>query len=697
MTKNFPSIMRYGNNHQVKMLVEAGRGFALCAAALLLTMGVSRAQNATQSLSLSAGWNSVWLEVEPRYAAGDTVLNDPAVPGDDETLVAGDSLVGQPKAPQDIFTNAAITTIVTPKPLAGLAEFFGNDPGSISTFNQAEWRQWLRIDPSGSNNLSRISGNRPYLVEVGAGTTAFSLPVTGEARFFRPSWTPDRYNLLGFGIKGTISFEDFFSPAAGAHPVGRIYSLAPNGNWAVVNPTDPILDGVAYWIFCNGPSKYMGPVAVDFDLAVTGALNFGGPADAVTVGALKLDLEELVFSNRGGTPATPSLDLITADTGSGDLSLSVVKPIPASLGYMLAPGAGVDTSPGVTASPASLGETIAAQSTAVLSLGAQRNWITGQVGRTNLYRLATGNPGVQFWLPISALNSSIQLPSDTLPETPAGNVAGLWVGEVIIDSVTSIVEDGAPTRPAAGSAPVRILLHSDASGSVSLLSQVTIMQTKTADPEVAPVPVLVVDRRRLPFFEGVKERNGKRVGLPLDAVAFDMPRDTSLAAQSENPVTPDSDDLIDMIVAESTSPSTNWSSGQAIYPDRASVDPAAIDSYLLFRSIRPPALKELYKLSLPLTGAIGAGKTVATSPGSLVVDSFHRSNPFRHAFHKKHARGPKITRELTIVFDSDQPIPDRLTGSFRELMRGAIKSNLELTGRLELRRVSAVDSLEGAQ
>jgi hypothetical protein len=248
-------------------------------------------------------------------------------------------------------------------------------------------------------------------------------------------------------------------------------------------------------------------------------------------------------------------------------------------------------------------------------------------------------------------------------------------------------------RPAAGSTPLRVILHCDAAGAVRLLSQVTVMQGKTADPGTPAIPVLVVNQARIPFFEGIRERNGKRVGVRIESVAYDMPRDTSVAAQGESPLDPAADDIIDMIVAESTSPVTRWLSGAGLYPNRAAVDQAAIDSYLLFRSIRPPALKEVYLPSLPVSGAVGAGKTVRTNPGTLTLDPFHRSNPFRHAYHQNHPRGPRIGREMEIVFDSAQPAPDRLRGSYRETLSGLTKSILTVTGAIEIRRVSKVASL----
>lgn len=636
---------------------------AVLAGALALA-APAHAQTTTQSVSLTAGWNSVWLEVDPVY---DTGAN-----------------AGQAKAPQDVFANAAIQVVATPKPLAGLAEFFGADPGTIGTFNQAEWEQWKRTDPTGSNNLAMTFGNRPYLIQVAAGTATFNLQVTGKARFFRPTWTPDRYNLVGFGLEGTPTFQAFFGPSGATHPVGKIFRLnAASGAWEHVVGADPMTSGRAYWVFSAGPSSYMGPVAVDFDNAITGRLNFGGPSDAVPTGTgtdvMQLDLEECLFSNLGSAAATPQLDLIATSTGTGTLDLHVVNPID---GLSYTRGNQVDSTVGAGAG-AALGETIQPLKSATLTLGAKRNGTFGAGGRTNLYRLKTGASSASFWFPVTALDSD--LPAAAVAAGAATPTAGLWVGEVSVSAVTSIVETDPTPRPAAGSAPIRILLHSTGSA-VRLLSQVTIMQTKTADPAVAPVPVLVVDPAKIPFFEGVKERNGKRVGLRLATVAYDMPRKTDVASQSTG-----AGDLVDMIVAESTSPVTDWASGKNLYLTRAAVTPAAIDSYLLFRSIRPPALKEVYATSVPVSGSLGAGQTVT---GTLTLDPFHRSNPFRHAYHQQHPKGPQISRAMTLTFDPSQSIAERLLGSYSETISGLTKTPLVLTGRVEFRRVSTVATLE---
>jgi len=252
---------------------------------------------------------------------------------------------------------------------------------------------------------------------------------------------------------------------------------------------------------------------------------------------------------------------------------------------------------------------------------------------------------------------------------------------------------------------LRVILHADAGGVVRLLSQVTVMQTKTADPNVAPVPVLVVDPAKIPFFEGVKERNGKRVGVRLDSIAYDMPRKLDALSQQnlindpnflkltslpENLQNALAKDPSIRTVADNT---LIASSTTAINAAKATI-PNLLPGYLLSSNIRPSKLTEAYRLSLQASGSIGAGQSVTAM---VNLDPFHRSNPFRHAYHQNLPKGPDINRTISVTFDSAQPTADRLSGAFTETLRGLIKSDLTVTGRVEFRRISPVALLEGAQ
>lgn len=650
-------------------LRQLAAGLAVC----LTGLSAARAVEVTQSVTLSAGWNAVWFEVEPVDADG------------------------RPLPPATVFENPSIAAVASPKPLAGLSEFFATEPGSVTSFNQDEWLQWKRSDPADQNNLAAIEGNRPYLVQV-QGTQAVVLTLTGKARFFRPQWTPDRYNLVGFGLRDGMTFDAFFRPSGTTHPIDRIFTLNPaTGNWERVTGSQTMASGRAYWVFCAGPSKYMGPVSVDFDFATTGALDFGGALDAVPVGsgvdAMQLDLEEIVLTNAGPSAAVPELDLIAQEAAAGQLALHVVRPRNDAIGYSR--GNQVDSSPGAGAS-ASLGETVATGQTAVLTLGAKRNW-ADLLPRTNLYRLHTGG-GASFWLPVRADRGSAQAGAQS---TLASEVTGLWVGEVKFDNATSMVEDGSPLRPAAGSSTMRMILHSDEAGVVKLLSQVTVMRTKSADPGLPAEPVLVVDPAKIPFFEGIKERAGKRVGLRLESVAYDMPRlvdGTSQAALLEDPkfVLLTSLDT-PLKEALGTDPSLRTETQKNLIANSTTEINAAkqaiaglLPGYLLSSTTRPPKLAERYAQSVGLSGSLGAGQTVS---GSLVLDPFHRSNPFRHAFHRDLARGPQITREFRLVFDPTQEVAGCLRATCTETIRGLVRSELKLAGRVEFSRVSPVASL----
>jgi hypothetical protein len=699
------------------------------------------AQSATQSITLVPGWNAVWLEVTPTVASGNNE--------------------GLPQSPEEVFRDHPIIKVLSPKPLAGTAEFFADGPSDVTTFfNQPEWEQWHKQTQLG-DNLASIIGNRPYLIQTDQVAT---LQITGTVRFHRPNWAPDRYNLVGFGLQGIPTFESFFAASGTTHPTNQIYRLIPRtGNWVRVDdPTSETMNSnECYWVFSAGVSNYMGPVAVDFKGSTSGTLSFGGPDDVRAVGTgastLNLDLEEITFTNLSNSETSePALDLINLDDESGTLALRAVTPDPDSLRYI--PGNLIDTIPGPTANPSGLAERVAPLSSATLTIGASREWTTGRVARTNVYRLQTG-AGSAFWLPVRASLNSVQLASDTLRENEAA-VAGLWVGEVSVTGVASIVEDGSPVRTASVPAPIQILLHSDASGRVNLLSQVTIMQTRTADPSIPSVPVLVVDPARIPFFEGIEERNGKLAGLRLESVAFDMPRDIRVASQSDSDPTGTqlvsgtfdsqtatslTDDDVNFtnvlpagsrylveITGATASHGTvvevnSWSNHAltglsgvvaddatdytiraaktdlidnitaALSVARASVDESGIDSYLVSSGQRPPTLKEVYHQSLLCDGAIGPGKTVQTRTGSLNLDGFHRSNPFRHAFHQRHGKGPKITREFSIVFDPEQSVPDQFTGTYEEQVTGLTRSRITLQGSIRMSRVSAVDTLEGGQ
>lgn len=618
-----------------------------------------------QEVSLPAGWSAIWLEVNP---------------SGEETI-----------SPGDLFTDPAITQVAALDGAVGTGQFTENLEGA--GLNDEAWRIWRRNPVVSENTLTRIEGNRAYLVH-NDGDSPVTLTITGEVRFFQPDWIPDAYNLVGFGLDpdNPPTFEQFFGPSGDTHSVDRIFRLLPEGDWAPVRSGELMQAGSAYWVYANGPSSYMGPLSIAFSQNTPGLLDFGPGVRFLSiedpensVNRIPVNLRTLTIANRTSALISPILEKHTP-TGTvldDDLRLFRLRPERESLDYAFLGGIG-SAFPLVAEDEAPL----APAETRSLSLAAHRHWEDGGQVRQNLYRLQSGL-GTHLWIPVRASNPSISLAGDSsLTRAP---YVGLWVGEVVADRVTSIVETGAPEKAAAAPAAMRLLLHADAAGQLHLLSQVTLLQEATASPDDRPAMVAVVDPRQIPFYEGIAEQEGKRIGTRLETIAYDLPRKTDTITQAA---------LLEAIVSQSTRFDSTWvdgrdGDGNPLYTDPADIDEAAIASFLAFRSSRPPDLVEAYHLTWPLEGGIGPGKLIRTpDEAPLYLDPFHRSNPFRHAFHTQHGSGADIRRSLNIRLDPQSGASGLLTGDYREEIHGLIRDNLIIQGRVRLHKVSDAPTLQ---
>ena len=616
-----------------------------------------------QTIDLGAGWNAIWLDVSPIYLA-----NDP-----------NGGEVGEAMRVEHAFdtaTNTTITKVATPAKPIGTAEFI-SDASGIS-FNQEEWDVWQSTSELGFNSLMVIRGYRGYVVYVDD-VSGLTLTVPGKARFFVPDWEPDSYNLVGFSLSGPITFDEFFGPSFPRHPTNQIFSLEPGGDWVAVDPSDDMGANKAFWIFSNGPSKYAGPVSVSFQ-NIDGGIDFGdGP------GNVEIDNPQAGTGGEDDTIFVTLRDLVLTNISSVAQPLSLVKAIPSTTGTS-EPSAldddlrvyDIEYQPESLLRQVGLGQvtdldfgSIPELSTEVVTLAAYRSWTDGDRDRRNLYKIQFEHH--YFWLPMLAENSDIV--EDVLG-TPDATYQGLWIGQVNLDAVSSITEDGNPVRPATSVAPARVIVHVDESGAPSLLSHVMFMETRTADEAIQPDPLLVVDEEKIPFFEGVETRGGKRIGRRIETISYDMPRKIDIVTQA---------DLLDDVVNASEIDDIN---------EEAEVTEADIENFINSRSSRPIDLEEKYHLVWPLQGAVAPGVVVGTSEGlPLLLDPFHRSNPFRHTFHPRHRAGFAIERAITISFDDDFGA-GRLEGDYQETVTGLIAQPLVTRGRITLERVSDVGVLQ---
>ena len=637
---------------------------------LLCGGGPALAATVTQTLSFHYGWNAVWLEVAPVDSSGTAMRAEQA------------------------FASAdfAVDRIATQARQAGSAEF-STDPARLS--NQPGWVVWSKDAASGQTGAFLAEGHRAYLVHVSRtdgtandGPLAGTLEIRGNASFWEPDWSKGSYNLVGFSISGSPTLESLLS-AAGITPESTagqpIHRLNPaTGRWDGISLKEAVEPGRAYWTpipFALVSPSYHGPIGISFQGSKLGALALGGASATVEVlqpggsgNRLRLSPTEMTFSSLepvGGASHSVTLSLVSPPAGSAgdqDLRLFPLERVPNQLAWQVR---------GFTplAAAWSIG-TLGPQESRTVTLGLDRNWSSGGNLRENLYRIDVALPGGTYYqyLPVSARNDDLAPQVAGTDAAADPGLAGLWLGSVAVDSVSSLLNATQAVRPASTTAPLRLLLHVGTNSQATLLANVTRMQTKTAGPAIPPQEVLILDETQIPFYEGLQERGGKKVGIRYETAFFDMPRLYGADAQNTN--------LLQRIAGP------NKPVGQLTDQE--------VQAYLAVQSSRPPDLREAYALRFPLRGTFLPGQGVGTATNApLRLDAFHRSNPFRHAFHPQHGVSYTIERSLTVALDGDyRPGSGVLTGTYQEVTTGLSTVPIVSRGRIRLQRVSTTTTLQ---
>ena len=632
-------------------MIRPTRKFLTIASLLLAGLQHATAATGSQSVTLEPGWNSVWLNVNPiEQAADGTVAN---------------------RSVGDVFTDFAVTMVAAPYKTVGATSTLTLDTDS-QILDRDQWRVWRRNGGKlGLNSLEVVRAHAPYLIYVDPAIAAnpITIDITGEAHFAAPRWAPNQYNLVGFGIEGTPSFAEVFAGADGRLPVNRILKLASSGNWVAAAATDTVESGEAYWIFADGKVDYMAPVAAKFP--GTTRLDFATGARFTSVSdprggtePIELSLEELTLTNLSSTAQTVGLrQIATTETPDTDeLRFLEVNPKPSDTGY------------DVVREIADASAPLAANATDHVTLGAYRDFSGTGPEREELFQLVLGH--VWYWLPMAATDSSRLLTGDA-DGNSANAFTGLWQGTVLIDQVTTLEQ--AATRPTTTTLPLKVLIHIDSAGQARLVQQATLMQTKTAD-ESPGEPAIVISPEKLSQFEGIERRGYKLVGQRIETIDYDLPRfyDPALYPAAS----PDSPGLIGQVIAATPGVDT-----------ADQVTAAVIETFVNGRDTRPVELLEIYHQTWPLDGGIGPGQALSTGTTPLTLDPFHRSNPFRHAFHNEHLAGYAISRSIDII-PSEHDSRGRITGAYRETVTGLAKVPIQSAGTIELVRLSEAGTFQ---
>jgi hypothetical protein len=418
-------------------------------------MRFAAAEPVNQVVTLEAGWNAVFFEVEPSNT-------DPAV------VFAG--------------LGANLLSVWTWNPNAGTVEFIQNPVQLIPSSPQM--LNYQPNDPQNIvTNLHAIHGNQAYLIHVSAGAT---LTVTGEPKVPNINWKPNSFNLVGFHVNADNPplFHDFFEPSSahnGDFVSGRatpeIYQLDnASSSWVpVLSPSVPMKKGEAFWVYTQGSSEFNGPVAVQLERA--DGLHYG---DTLT-------RQDVVFKNDSNEQQTISMSL-SAGAPSNRLFYWKLNETSNIFEWATFPPANLAIAPGESER---------------LSLGVKRDGLSAADPLAGNIDVEAG--GTVFQIPLSLEGI---------------DVAGLWVGQAVVNRVNEVKEPFSVDPTPTGSAfSFRIIVHVDDGGQARLLSHVIQMWDENL-PNGPAGPVLFTDDGLMPNYTGTTMRDGKTVGRRISAPAF---------------------------------------------------------------------------------------------------------------------------------------------------------------------------------
>jgi hypothetical protein len=430
----------------------------LCALTTMLgTMRFASAEPVNQVVTLEAGWNAVFFEVEPTNI-------DPAV----------------------VFASlgANLLSVWTWNANGGTVEFIQNPVQLIPSSPQM--LNYQPDDPQNIvTNLHAIRGNQAYLIHVSAGAT---LTVTGEPKVPKINWKPNSFNLVGFHVNAVNPplFHDFFEPSSahnGEFVSGRatpeIYKLDnASSSWVpVLSPSVPMKKGEAFWVYTQGSSEFNGPVAVQLERA--DGLHYG---DTLT-------RQDVVIKNDSDEQQT--------------ILMSLSEGAPSNRLFYWKLNETTNIFEWVAFPPANLA--IAAGESERLSLGVKRDGLSSADPLTGNIDVEAG--GTVFQIPLSLEGIDV-----------AGLWVGQAVVNKV-NEVNAVAPDNVKTTPTGSEFSFRIIVHVDDGGQARLLSHVIQMWDENL-PNGPAGPVLFTDDGLMPNYTGTTMRDGKTVGRRISAPAF---------------------------------------------------------------------------------------------------------------------------------------------------------------------------------
>jgi hypothetical protein len=479
---------------------------------LILCRETLYAQWATQTLNLRAGWNAVFLEVQPDPPECDIVLANQPI----ESVWAWNSH----------FSTVQYVT----------------DPNSLLPGEP----DWLNYVPPGSPNrvtvnLFILQGGRSYLIKTTASTT---LTIRGHPVMRTPDWLADSFNLAGFYVSSNTppTFLSFFAPSP-AHAGQPVFRLNSAGSWVqVASPsTTALTPGESFWIRCAGASTYPGFLNLTFQSGR--ALDFGRT----------LVEQTLRIKNSSSNTTTFTIKRLSSGAPPGPNSPALAGDVPLSYWQMNLGNNQIGwvalTGP-LTSPPMAPGAEWA------LRLAVRRADMTPfalPAGYTDaLYQSlleVTDGLGSRVLVPVSAnglqsyaaransfAGSAVRSLASSSPADPR---AGLWIGSVLLTNVSQAAVSSIPV-PTDSQFQFRLMFHVDGGGDVRLLQKVILAWTNGVSVtnqqglRQAVTPgryALITDDNLISRFSGSALRDGTVTGRRFSSAAFGF-RDPLLVSRT---------------------------------------------------------------------------------------------------------------------------------------------------------------------
>jgi hypothetical protein len=348
----------------------------------------------TTTYTLKGGWNAIYLHGDASY---DTIEN----------------VISQSQVLEIWRWNTSPTQVT-----------FTDSPSKPSA-GAIEWSVWKRGLPDEST-LTRLTGQCGYLVKCnGNRDNTYSFDLKHSPTLPENSWVRNGANLLGFPTPTTSSnatFTNYFEtfPLA-IDSSAKIYKYT-GGNLSSTSPRNPdailsydeIVDRTkAYWFSAEVTSDFYAPIEIG--LSNSKRVDFGSSGNTVT---LRL---------RNRTSGNVTVTLTPTASQAAPLSATPVAGSVPLTRKTFNPDTAEWTS---TALGSSFSTEIEASRTVEIVLGIDRSAMTGSPGAlfASLLRVTDSTNLMDVYLPVTAKKASL---------------AGLWVGDIQLNSVSNKVSNPA--------------------------------------------------------------------------------------------------------------------------------------------------------------------------------------------------------------------------------------------------------------